>query len=183
MQPHARLVPYATPPQSLISQPQQHVAQQQAQLVQSQPPATEQVVAQPSGQAAIAQSSIQACQGCNCKENGKDIEKKLNNILKKTVTKLLVGLSQVLIEFSKPREQGQELDAKAQMETITRTIGKTLDEALASDSDDTDSEGDPGDSPEEDIGEAAAVDSNEATSSKFIIVRECSQRKKREQWI
>ena len=65
------------------------------------------------------------------------------------------------------------------METITRTIGKTLDEALASDSEDTDSEGDPDDSPEEDIGEASAVDSNEATSSKFITVMERSQRKNR----
>ena len=103
----------------------------------------------------------------------------MNNILKKTVTKLLVGLTEVLMAFSKPRPLGKELDEKAKMETIVRAIGETLDKALISDGDTSDSEGDPGGTSEDDTGEAAAVDRSGATSSTFRPVNGKKRKKKR----
>ena len=126
----------------------------------------------------MEQNRTQTCQGCTCKENGKDLEKKLNNILKKTVTKLLVGLSQVLITFTKPRPQGEELDEKAKMETIVRTIGETLDKALESEGDTSDTEGDYGGISEDDTGEAAAVERSGATSE-FTQAKGKRKRKKK----
>ena len=53
----------------------------------------------PIAQEAAAQIGSQACHKCTCNGEDRNLERKLNNILKKTITKLLVGITQVLHYF------------------------------------------------------------------------------------
>ena len=122
----------------------------------------------PAEPVAQTQSQPQNCKSCICKNEGLDLEKKLNEILKKTVTKLLVGLTEVLIEFSKPQVLGNTLDEKAKYSIIVKKIGETLDRALASDNEDPEAQGN---SEDEGVEESGATAITQTKSPKPSVSR------------
>ena len=89
----------------------------------------------PVAQEAAAQIGSQACHKCTCNGEDRNLERKLNNILKKTITKLLVGITQVLTEFSLAQEQGNTLNEKNKLDIIIKRISHTIDEDLSLGSD------------------------------------------------
>ena len=89
-------------------------------------------------QRAAAQIVSQACHSCTCSGEGVSIERKLNKILKKNITKLLRSVTQVITDFALAQIQGNTLNDKEKLDFIANRISQTLDNDMCSSSDNSD---------------------------------------------
>ena len=115
---------------------------------------------------------------CSCTTNVQNLEKKMKIMLKQAVTKILTGLTQVLLEITNAEKSSTSTTEKGRLETAINQIFSTLDSAPDSDKESSDSHSESEETSEEEPTDQPKQQRKRATS-KYRSAKERRKRKRK----